>query len=225
MATTVADRRGAPLSRERILEASESLLRDEGADAFSMRRLAARLDVSPMAIYKWFDSRDALLSALTDRTMLVALPIDDSAAPWADRVVAIAVAMRTAMLGNRQLLRLVGAPRRIDGLLAVASDRLLGLMLELGYHGVEAVEAYRVVFWSVIDHCLVIDADDAMPATADDYQPDRAVRIAIESADEPLPHIEAMRSHIGRVDRDHFFEKVVRTLALGIEAGAPAGER
>ncbi len=214
--------RATPLSRERILEAAEALLREEDASAFSMRRLAARLDVTPMAIYKWFDNRDELLSALTERALDVVVPTSDPDASWSDRVVAVASTLRAAMLEHRQLLRLVGAPQRLDGLMAVSSDRFLGLVRELGYDEVDAVEAYRILFWTVVDHCLVIDAGDAMPAVSGHYEAGRAVQSAVDSAGVEVPNIEALRPWFAGVDRDVFFTQMVRTVAAGLEARAPA---
>lgn len=222
MSAPVRATRAAPLSRDRILEAAEALLREEGAGAFSMRRLAARLEVTPMAIYKWFASRDELLASLTERALDVAVPVSDPGASWSDRVVAVASALRTAMLEHRQLLRLVGVPQRLDGLMAVSSDRFLGLVRELGYEEVDAVEAYRILFWTVIDHCLVIDAGDAMPAVSGRYEAGRAVQSAVDSAGVEVPNIEALREWFGGVDRDEFFAQMVRTVAAGLEARAPA---
>ena len=57
----------APLHRDRILEAAHGLLEEEGWPRFSMRRLAAALQVDPMALYHYFPHREALLQALVAR--------------------------------------------------------------------------------------------------------------------------------------------------------------
>lgn len=222
MTSPVRTGRGAALSRERILDGADAIIREDGADAFSMRRLAARLDVTPMALYKWFDNRDELLAALTERSLDFAMPAADPDASWSDRLLDVARALRETLLEHRQLLRLAGTPRRIDGLMVVTADRLLGLMRELGFEGPEAVLNYRILLWTVIDHCLVVDAGDAMPAVSGEYEAEAAVRTAIASAGVAVPNIEAMREWIGGVDGDEFFEAVVRTVAAGLEARAPS---
>jgi AcrR family transcriptional regulator len=60
----VTKRERNKLSRERVLEATAQLVRSEGLDALSMRRLAQRLDVWPMSIYTYFRDKDELLDAL-----------------------------------------------------------------------------------------------------------------------------------------------------------------
>lgn len=214
--------RAEPLSRDRILDAASALLSDEGARVFSMRRLAARLGVTPMALYKWFDSRDALLSALTERVLDVAVSAaEDLSVPWPDRVLTVARALRGHMLEHRQLLQLVGAPRRLSGLMAVTSDRLLGLMLERGFNGGDAVEAYRIVFWSVISHCTTVDAGDAMPALAADYDGERAVQNLIDSAGVELPSMRTLQPFFAPVAADDFFETAIRAVVDGLDARIP----
>ena len=51
---------------EKILRATHKLLERGGADAVSMRRVAEAVGITPMAIYRHFPSREALLKKLSD---------------------------------------------------------------------------------------------------------------------------------------------------------------
>lgn len=51
---------------DRIIEAARALLSEEGAEAVSMRRVATAVGITPMAIYRHFADRDALLRAVAD---------------------------------------------------------------------------------------------------------------------------------------------------------------
>ena len=51
---------------ERILGAAAHLLRREGADAVTMRRVARAVRMTPMALYRHFANREGLLKALAD---------------------------------------------------------------------------------------------------------------------------------------------------------------
>ena len=53
--------------RERILDAARGLLFEEGPEGITIRAVAARLGVSPMTLYTYYDSHAALLSALKQR--------------------------------------------------------------------------------------------------------------------------------------------------------------
>jgi AcrR family transcriptional regulator len=50
-----------------VLDAAEAILRREGIDALTMRRLGEELDSSPMALYRHVGSKDELLILLLDR--------------------------------------------------------------------------------------------------------------------------------------------------------------
>ncbi len=55
--------------RERIASAALDILEREGPEAVSMRRVAQRVGVTPMAIYHHYANREALLQALVYREM------------------------------------------------------------------------------------------------------------------------------------------------------------
>lgn len=52
---------------ERIAATARALLDAEGSAAVSMRRVASAIGVTPMAIYRHYPNRDALLTALAER--------------------------------------------------------------------------------------------------------------------------------------------------------------
>lgn len=51
---------------EKILRAAHRLFDSEGAEAVTMRRVAEAVGITPMAIYRHFPNRDALLKRLSD---------------------------------------------------------------------------------------------------------------------------------------------------------------
>lgn len=66
--TTPRERR-RDANLEKILEAAMRMVADDGVEALSMNRLAAAVDYTPGALYRYFDSKDALLSRLVARTL------------------------------------------------------------------------------------------------------------------------------------------------------------
>lgn len=58
-------RRGT-LSRDRILETALAVVDEDGAEALTMRRVAAKLGVDPMALYRHVKSKDALLDGVVE---------------------------------------------------------------------------------------------------------------------------------------------------------------
>ena len=56
-----------PLSQERILDAACKLFVTDGANRVSLRRVAASLDVTPMALYRHFNNKEDLLAHVLRR--------------------------------------------------------------------------------------------------------------------------------------------------------------
>lgn len=54
-------------TKERLLEAAQALYLEGGADAFSLREVARRVGVSAPAVYRHFESKEALLDAIRGR--------------------------------------------------------------------------------------------------------------------------------------------------------------
>lgn len=53
--------------RDAIVEAAEAIFAEEGEAGISMRRIAERIDYSPAALYKYFDSKEALFDEIREQ--------------------------------------------------------------------------------------------------------------------------------------------------------------
>jgi AcrR family transcriptional regulator len=94
-------RRREPLTPARIVAAAVRVVETEGADALSMRRLAADLGVAPASLYRHVESRDALV-LLVGEAILAAVELpDDPEAPWPQRTANFAYAVRRALGRHR----------------------------------------------------------------------------------------------------------------------------
>ncbi|GAA2107119.1 TetR/AcrR family transcriptional regulator [Streptomyces synnematoformans] len=87
-----------PLSRESIVDAAMDIARAEGLAGVTMRALAARLDVTPMALYRYIGDRGELTRLVADRVGALVRP---AAAPhdanWEESVRAWATAQRSVL--------------------------------------------------------------------------------------------------------------------------------
>ena len=79
--------------REAILDAALALADERGLDAVSMRAVAARVGVTPMALYPYVGNKAALLDGLVGR-LLAELPVPDRRLDWRDRLMRMAYAGR-----------------------------------------------------------------------------------------------------------------------------------
>ena len=207
-------RRTTPLTADETVAAARDLLARDGVDRFSMRRLAAVLDVNPMTIYLRFENKDALLAAVGEQVLSeIELPVADDG-DWTDRVVALATSIRSRLLADGTaalVLRAVG--ESLPAVVLKLTDRGLGLMEEAGYTGEQAVEAYRVVFWHAVASAL---ADSAMRAVTTQVT-DEALEAVPEAE---VSRYRALRPHFGPLDPDALFALSARRLAEGLAAAA-----
>jgi AcrR family transcriptional regulator len=133
------------LSRERIIEVALAVVEQEGWDALSMRRLAQELDVWPMAVYRYFQDKDALAEGLVDAAAAkVELPARRGS--WRARLSSLLRGARAALRWPSSTLA-VGADR---ALLTPSGERIseagLDLLAEGGLRGEEAATAWRALF-------------------------------------------------------------------------------
>ncbi|MFJ9636802.1 TetR/AcrR family transcriptional regulator [Streptomyces sp. NPDC101178] len=97
----------AGLDRNRITEASVRLLDAEGLAKFSMRRLAAELDVTAMSLYWYVDTKDDLLELALDSVYAeIAPPRED--ADWRDRLRELARSYRELLVRHIWISPLAG---------------------------------------------------------------------------------------------------------------------
>jgi AcrR family transcriptional regulator len=204
----------AGLSNERILAAVRDLIEAEGAAAFSMRAIGAHLGVSPMALYRWYPNKDALLDAVADRALgdlRLDIPVEGT---WPDRAVAAVSQLRRHLLTHRSLLELPGAAGRLTSAVLRFADDGLRLAAELGRDDAGTAIVFRSLVWHTFSFVLVVDAwsADGAPESyrhaLDDLQPDDA------------PIFVAMAAQFVTFDADALFEVSTRALVTGLHATA-----
>ncbi|GHD84892.1 TetR/AcrR family transcriptional regulator [Streptomyces naganishii] len=97
------------LDRERITEATVRLLDAEGLSRFSMRRLAAGLNVTAMSVYWYVDTKDDLLELALDAAFgELRLPPEDACADWREQLRGLAAGYRELLVRHPWLSPLVG---------------------------------------------------------------------------------------------------------------------
>lgn len=87
------------LDRQRLVLAAIDLADEHGLDGASMRAVAERLQVTPMALYKHIDSRSQLVDLMLDR-VLDDIPETSRSNRWVDDVRTRILATRGALLAH-----------------------------------------------------------------------------------------------------------------------------
>ncbi|MFE9766701.1 TetR/AcrR family transcriptional regulator [Streptomyces sp. NPDC005808] len=97
------------LDRDRITEVTVRLLDAEGMAKFSMRRLAAELNVTAMSVYWYVDTKDDLLELALDAVFgELELPDPGSGEDWRDQLRALAGGYRALLVRHPWVSPLIG---------------------------------------------------------------------------------------------------------------------
>jgi AcrR family transcriptional regulator len=139
------------LDRGEIVRAALDLLDRDGFDAFSMRRLAAELDVKSPSLYWHVRGKDELFDLLID-TVIGKCPLPDaeSGEPWQERLSRLGLDLRRVLLSHPAAARLL--PGRLPfgphGLRL--ADRVIGILRRSGLDDRMAGYGYLTLVFYVV---------------------------------------------------------------------------
>ncbi|MFI8947861.1 TetR/AcrR family transcriptional regulator [Streptomyces sp. NPDC053750] len=222
------------LDRERITEVTVRLLDAEGLAKFSMRRLAAELNVTAMSVYWYVDTKDELLELALDAVFgELRRPDPEAAEDWRVQLRTLARENRRLLVRHPWLSQLVGTYLNIGPHSLAFSRAVQGVMRRSGLPAHRLASAIAAVFQFVYGygtiegHFLARAADTGL--SPDEYFQDSmsAVAESPDTAPDVIAESRAIMSARGgdtvaeMLDRD--FEFALDLLVAGIEAMVERG--
>ncbi|MGW0534746.1 TetR/AcrR family transcriptional regulator [Streptomyces sp. NPDC003032] len=176
------------LDRDRITEASVRLLDAEGLAKFSMRRLAAELNVTAMSVYWYVDTKDDLLELALDAVCgEMRLPgMETSTESWRDHLRALADEYRSLLIRHPWVSPLVGrflniGPNWLAFAVAVQQAvRKTGLSPYTQNGAISAVFQFVYGFGTIEGHYMARCAEAGM--TQDEYYQEATGKVRVELA-------------------------------------------
>jgi TetR/AcrR family transcriptional regulator, tetracycline repressor protein len=151
------------LSREVFVEAALAIVDSEGLEALSMRRLGAELDVDPMAAYRHFPNKDALLDGVVEAVVAEVDLSVDAPSPWREQIAALARAYRAALLAHPAVAPLAASrPLGTPGSLRL-TERSLEVLEDAGVDRHAAVVAVNVM-GIFINGVVLVETGGGRPA-------------------------------------------------------------
>jgi AcrR family transcriptional regulator len=207
----------ARLSPDIIVTAAIDVIAAAGSEQFSVRRLGEALDADPTAIYRHFRSKDELLRAIGDRS-LVGLVDGLPTTSWRDSIRELCIRIRAANLAQPALASLVrGAPPRHHNELLI-TEVILAELHRAGFETLAAARAYHAVIELTIGSAAIDSTLASMPPVERDqvYEEWRSDYAALDPA--TFPHsVESARSLYPETADDRFAYALDRLLD-GLEA-------
>ena len=120
-----------PLDRGRIVAAAIELADEAGLEATSMRRVAERLGVTPMALYKHVAHRSQLVDDMLD-ALLARIPAAAQGADWRSSVRARILAARTLLSAHPWARDAIESSPLATARVLAHMDALMGAMFDGG---------------------------------------------------------------------------------------------
>lgn len=202
--------RNATRSSKEIVAAALTLIEEEGLDAFSTRKLGARLGLQAMSLYHYFPSREALLDAAVDR-MIAEVPLPDIArVGWRSGLQRLARDYRA--MGRRHLRAIPLLAQRCPSSPTMHRflDTLNGLLLKAGVSPAAAVE------W------MVIQRDYVMGSLMGEHAASHLANAPVTpSAPAVGDYLDRLRASVSRGTRKRTFEKGFAAMLDAIERERP----
>lgn len=183
-------KRGAParFTRDTLVSIATAIIDEQGVDGLTLRAVAAKLEVTPMALYTYVASKDELVDLALAALVLDARsrrPVPDA---WDNALRELAHGLRELVLTHPTL---VGAYQR--GLMSFpeASDiteQILSVLCTAGFSRSDARDAYLTVHMFALGYAATENASDGSRA---DFE--RCLEITLQGVRQ-MPSAGAPRS-------------------------------
>jgi AcrR family transcriptional regulator len=141
--------RTAQIDRAGILGAALELADERGLEAVTMHAVAQRLSVTPMALYRHVDDKQALLDGLVER-LLTSYPLPPAGAPWDGRLTAMAQAVRSTAKRHPAVFPLLLTRPAMTPSARVVRDYVQAALREAGLDAAAAARAERLISTAVL---------------------------------------------------------------------------
>ena len=206
------------LTRERVVAEALAAISSDGAQALSMRGLAARLGVVPGALYRHVRGKEQLYDLIIDAVLGEVDCRADPALPWASQVAALARRLRAVLENHPGVAALLKTRDPLTPTSLALAEAFLAPLLAAGLPGREAALAFRLIYDYTLGFAL---ADPTSPA--EQRLRDTATREQLHAFLRSLPAsrfpaLAAHGTHAWAGDRDERFTSGLDTLLRGIQA-------
>jgi TetR/AcrR family tetracycline transcriptional repressor len=132
------------ITREALAAAGLTVLRRDGFDALSMRKVAAELGVRAASLYWHVRDKEELLDLLADHLLWDARKLTTQGA-WDANLRAMAVAYRCHLHANRDAARVMAGRLAPGPNLLYVLDTMLGWLRSAGFSAADAARATRAL--------------------------------------------------------------------------------
>jgi AcrR family transcriptional regulator len=157
--TEVAGEGTGPITRDDVLRTALDIIDSDGVDGLSMRRLGRVLGRDPMTLYRFADTKTALLDGVVE-LVLSDLTVDATDDDWQSQLRQVARRFRAIAVAHPHVVPLI-VTRPLATPLALRPhgtlrplEATLTLLVRSGFRDVDALHIYRLFFGFLEGHVL-----------------------------------------------------------------------
>ena len=212
------------LSASQILTVALAIVDELGLEKLTIRRLAQKLEVTPMAIYSYFKTKSAIVDNLLNHVLGEYQVTEHKAKRWQDWVAKVFERMRQALLAHPGVLPLLGTKSGMGKHAFEVTEEILAVLCKAGIPPAEAVRG----FYSLISYTvgLVSIENGARSQECKSEQEDsekwlKEARARFETLPKTkFPHLVALAPHLAKFTTDIQFQYGVYLIIQGLDKKA-----
>lgn len=202
------------LTSDRIVAYALRQIDENGIDSFSMRKVAAELGVTSMALYWHVKDREELLGRVL--TLVVGAVEVPASGKWDERILRLLERVRHQWRAHPNVIPLLASRDLRETGTARVIDELLLLLFEGGYRGREAVKALRLL----LNHLTGSLLSEAGRQAYEAQDPGRHASLSALADSAPEAHRGAVREAAAAfaepVDEEALFSEGIRAVLRGL---------
>ena len=198
------------LSRSSVVDAALALIDSEGLEAVTMPKVAQRLGVGTMSLYRHVQDKDDLVEAVGERVMRDIQVPGGAPDDWEGRVVGYLRALRDEAIAHPALSRILADRGLTVGPVFDQLEELHGILASAGFSDANAVRTFYALLTYVFGFVIwELPRVHQQPAAA--YA--GAWNDAIDNLDpNAYPHLHALRRTLTATASSEQFEYGLRHL-------------
>jgi AcrR family transcriptional regulator len=206
------------LTRQGIIDAALTILRDEGLNKVTMRRIAAALDTGPASLYVYVRNTADLHAQILDSLLGPVTPPPPEAGPWRDRLKTLLADYGQILFKHPEIARMALSTQPSGPNYLALVDAILALLVEGGVP--DRTAAWGLDLLLLYPTAVAVEHTGPKPsAQAADERSALSARIA--TADPArYPHVSRLGDQLVSGDASTRFDWALDVLLDGILAAA-----
>jgi AcrR family transcriptional regulator len=206
------------LTRERVVEEALAVIAHDGANALTMRRLAARLGVVPGALYNHVRNKQQLQDLVLDG-VLAEVDLDlDPALAWTEQLTALAHRLRQVLEAHPGIAAILKTRDPLGPHSLALAEAFLSPLQTAGFGDREA----GLAFFLLVDYTIGFAVSTPATSVNEQRVRDPATRTQLHQFFRSLPPdrfpaLVALGEHVWVDNRDQRFTAGLQVLVDGLE--------